>query len=748
LKRAKESEKEVHKRANKDFASKLRFLSKVPLFSQLPKDKDPILAKAIEDVSFEPDEFIIRQGEIGTELFVITDGEAVMLSAEGAPLATLVQGDYCGGRALIIDEPHVTSVKASTPLSCMKLTREGIQELDIGKYVDFTARRPAVIETYTVCAKEPSPKTAEERALIEQALRRNETLNTLVSLTDDRVSDIVDRMWKEEIVTCEDDCFCVVLQGRFKGVGVNVEERVVGPGESFGENALFYSTTSVVSFSSEGGATVFVLDRKSFKEILKKQSDAKVEEYTRCLEKVDILASLLAQDREELAQALRELYFTKDEVVLRQGEIGNNFYILYDGAVSINKDGEQRNILTSQAGAKGPVRYFGERALLKDEPRSATVIVHSKEARILALDRAVFDLMLGPLKDIIDRKRKRTSFQAGMVKTMTGVRTTSAGPVPQSDLAVVGLLGCGGFGVVSLVQSKRNQKAFALKAISKGYIVQMKMQERIMSEKEVMTMTDSRFIIKLYECYTDDQFLYLLLEPALGGELYATYRRVGMYGSMKHARYYAASVVMALEHLHERYIIYRDLKPENLILSEKGMLKLTDMGLARFCVGKAFSTVGTPEYFAPEIIASSGHNKAVDWWTFGILVFELLAGHTPFVARKSSDICKKVLKGIDDVNFPPVAKGETKELVEALLTKDPSQRLPMRAGGNALLKKHQWFAGFDWDALKAGSLPVPYKPDVRHSKDLSNFCAKQEHAPKPVQYNDDGSGCFDEWATI
>merc|ERR1711953_1247259 len=144
----------------------------------------------------------------------------------------------------------------------------------------------------------------------------------------------------------------------------------------------------------------------------------------------------------------------------------------------------------------------------------------------------------------------------------------------------------------------------------------------ILNEKEILLLTDSPFIVKLYECYLDKQFLYLLLEPALGGELYATYRRENFYGSLDHALFYAASVTYAFEHLHTRNIIYRDLKPENLLLTQSGYLKLTDMGLARFCVGKAFSTVGTPEYFSPEMITSSGHTSAVDWWTFGILVFE------------------------------------------------------------------------------------------------------------------------------
>merc|ERR1711941_188479 len=115
-------------------------------------------------------------------------------------------------------------------------------------------------------------------------------------------------------------------------------------------------------------------------------------------------------------------------------------------------------------------------------------------------------------------------------------------------------------------------------------------------------MTNSNFIIRLYETFNGAQNLYFLMEPALGGELHATYHRRGLHGSEKHARYYTGGVVFAFEHLHERRIIYRDLKPENLLLNEQGYLKVTDMGLAKFAIGKAYTTCGTPDYLAPEII--------------------------------------------------------------------------------------------------------------------------------------------------
>merc|ERR1719183_2388051 len=134
-----------------------------------------------------------------------------------------------------------------------------------------------------------------------------------------------------------------------------------------------------------------------------------------------------------------------------------------------------------------------------------------------------------------------------------------------------------------------------------------------MNEKTILMMCDTIFIVKLYETYRTKQNLYFLIEAALGGELYATYHRKAMHGKEKHAQFYSAAVICAFEHLHERRIIYRDLKPENILLDGSGFAKLTDMGLAKFVVGKTYTTCGTPDYFAPEVISSTGHNRGVDW---------------------------------------------------------------------------------------------------------------------------------------
>merc|ERR1712032_1034996 len=229
------------------------------------------------------------------------------------------------------------------------------------------------------------------------------------------------------------------------------------------------------------------------------------------------------------------------------------------------------------------------------------------------------------------------------------------------------------------------------------------------------------------------------MEPALGGELYAIYNRKGLHGSEKHARYYIAGVVLAFEHLHERHVIYRDLKPENLLLTENGHLKVTDMGLAKFVVGKTYTTCGTPDYFAPEVISSTGHSNAVDWWTLGILTFELMGGHSPFESAYPMQIYSKVMKGISKVPFPPKCQGPVGDLIKVLLKKEPSERLPMRPGGVSNLREHKWYTGFDWKGFQELTSEPPYKPVVKNKKDIANFSARKEDMPRQIEYKDEGS---------
>lgn len=330
-----------------------------------------------------------------------------------------------------------------------------------------------------------------------------------------------------------------------------------------------------------------------------------------------------------------------------------------------------------------------------------------------------------------------------------GHRVASAGPgqssegplarIRRTDLQRIGRLGVGAFGLVTLEADRRTGRTYALKAVSKGYLQHLRMQYSVLNEKRILKMLDTPFVVRLLATYNGKEYVYFLLEAALGGEMFTTYERLSLYGSEKHARFYMGCVTEALTHLHKHNVIYRDLKPENLLLDTRGYCKLTDMGLAKVTKGKTYTLVGTPDYMAPEVINQTGHTKAVDWWMLGVLLYELLSGRAPFEADSTPQVYELVKRGIAHVRFPAACRGPAKDLVQLLCSPQPEARLQTPE-----LCEHAWFSsgrdGFDWAALRRLNLQAPYVPQVRGARDLANFRTCEGEDPPCTAYRDDGSG--------
>ncbi|KAJ3271877.1 camp-dependent protein kinase catalytic subunit [Terramyces sp. JEL0728] len=295
------------------------------------------------------------------------------------------------------------------------------------------------------------------------------------------------------------------------------------------------------------------------------------------------------------------------------------------------------------------------------------------------------------------------------------------------DLEIRNTLGTGSFGRVHLVKYKPTGKHYAMKVLKKAEIIKLRQVEHTMNEKNILEQLDFPFLVKILGTFQDSNNLYLVLEYVQGGELFTYLRKSGRFPNHV-ARFYAAEVVMAFEYLHGKDIIYRDLKPENLLIDHLGHIKITDFGFAKFVPDVTWTLCGTPDYLAPEIIQSKGYGRAVDWWALGILIYEMIAGHPPFYDEDHFKLYEKILgcKLRFPSHFDPLAK----DLVKRLLSPDLSKRFGNLKDGVQDIKHHKWFAGVDWDKLKNLEIPSPYVPKLSHEGDTSNFDVyPEDHEP-------------------
>jgi cGMP-dependent protein kinase len=246
----------------------------------------------------------------------------------------------------------------------------------------------------------------------------------------------------------------------------------------------------------------------------------------------------------------------------------------------------------------------------------------------------------------------------------------------------------------------------------------------------------SQFIVRLYRSYKDSKYIYYLMESCLGGDLWKLLQRQKTRRfDERDARFIAACVLEAFAYLHEKGIVYRDLKPENLLIDEQGYIKLTDFGFAKKLGSRerTFTFAGTPEYVAPEIILSRGQDKAVDYWAFGVFIFELLTGRTPFRTNDASHMrtYNKILTGIDSVDFPSFVSTKARNVIEKLCKLIPAERLGCQRNGVQDIKNHRWFLGFSWVKLNERSLWAPFKPKLKSNTDTRYFEAFKKDTDYP-----------------
>jgi len=316
-----------------------------------------------------------------------------------------------------------------------------------------------------------------------------------------------------------------------------------------------------------------------------------------------------------------------------------------------------------------------------------------------------------------DTEQEKKEWVEALLKAKEAV-TGSSEKVGVEDFDLLNLVGKGSFGKVMQVRKKDSGKIYAMKVLDKKHILEHNEVEHTLAEKHILQKLHHPFLVNLNYSFQTEDKLYFILDYVNGGELFFHLQKDKKF-SEDRVKFYSAEILLALEHLHENGIIYRDLKPENILITSDGHITLTDFGLCKEGIereeDRTGTFCGTPEYLAPEVLKGKGYGKAVDWWSYGSLIYEMLTGLPPFYSQDVQEMYRKIMT--DKLKFPNGMSEDSKSLLEGLLQRDIAERLK----DPAKIKEHPFFKTIDFTSLYNKKITPPFIPDVKGAHDVSQI---------------------------
>jgi cGMP-dependent protein kinase len=738
------STKRAHERSARQ--KKRRLVDAVAALRVLDDASRAAVADALRPVSYDRDARVITKGEPGDRFFVVASGGLDVTDPDlrgdqkNVPLASLRQGDAFGERALMSadDVRQATVTVTSDHCELYYLERKEFDAL-LGSY--------GHVKRWLAFRNVPALASVSDEDLHEIA------------------RGIVEESFAEGVRVCaigsEADAMYVVESGtvtvraaagfgdrpagdttrgalRDESEGSVVVKR---PGEWFGERALMGAATTRAIEAIAGGngetrdsvTKVYVLPRS----VLESALGAGLAEVARRarLEQigdVPFLRVLDARTRSALVDFLRPVRIEPGGVVFEQGDISHDVFFVESGTVVLsrrgeNSPGDEADRAVLKTATRGD--HFGELALLRGDPRAARAEASRSGAFLLALSRRDFD-------DVVDdtarRALEQTVRDAYAPRRGEDARRSAFFPeaflfsseTKLSDFELKAVLGIGAFGKVYLAKHSGSRTVCAIKALSKIQLLDARLHKHVVQERDVMRdVADSKHTVTLLGTFQDVSKLYVCTEVVMGGELFNRLARVGGAISEGHAQFYTACVTLGLQYMQRKHYVYRDLKPENLLIDFTGYVKIADFGFAkRLPPGdRTYTLCGTPEYMAPELFKQTGHDKGVDWWAVGVLAYEMVLGSPPFYSPDGDGASqmRRVVAG--KFAFPkgkhrPTAAFE--DFVKRCLHPTSSKRLGCLRDGAADVKRHPWLAeNVDWRGVAAGTVPAPWVPPVSKEPD-------------------------------
>jgi cGMP-dependent protein kinase len=723
------------------------------------------LKKGVVRAEFERDSSKVGDLKMDEEIIVLEERE----NEDGQLRIRFDRGwvskTAASGNALLelVEHADATSDQNEIPGGKPKQRRQSLTELQkayedkisqaVGSATDTNRKRRGEVSGRAAISGRPFvpnemfelkviPKTTEES---KQLLLSLQSLDLFEHLDDSQLQEMVSCMSRENVSAGEHvitqgdigNTFYVIQKGDFDCLVAtgDKEPKVVASltrGDCFGELALLYGEPRAATVTATTPSIVWTIGIDQFKHVVVFGNESKRKQIESVLEQVPILQGMTKAKRVSMAEAMNVQTFGIGDDIIKQGDKGESFYILQVGEALVTITG------VGQVATKFAGDFFGETALQDNQPRSATVSA-VKPCICLELGRVDFESLIGRLDGLAEDDDE--SMTATLVDDLSGADNEMAFDgveLKLADFETGVMLGRGSFGRVMHAKHAASGGYYALKCMAKQALLEMGQLEHVISEKKVLQAIHHPGLVNMEGFFQDEKYLYMLLEYVVGGELYfvMAQQEEGTGFDNESARFYIGQIIAAMGYMHAKNIIYRDLKPENLLIDSDGYLKITDFGFAKFLApgDRTWTVCGTPEYIAPEIITNAGHSKPADWWSVGVSLFELLAGRTPFETRGGGMATYKLIMKAE-YTMPDTFDMDAKDLIREMLTVDPTKRLGCLAAGAQDLRDHKWFRKsnmFEWQALEARTLNAPWNPPAKSKSDTSNFIDTSNDEEEPL----------------
>ena len=656
-----------------NYEQNMKFLNgiNIPLDSTIKS----IMANNLIQEIYDQGKYIFKEGEFGNCMYIIKEGEVECVKGDKV-IRVLKQGDNFGQKAILEEGKRSLDVKAKTDCKLYSISSDFFKT-QFGEnykeylYFSFVSTAFSLSKVFNKINPKMISKTFSDFSF--RSLKNNEIIYP-----------------KGQKIT---EKLCVVLEG-------NIVDKIINKVEAKRYEILYENQLSEGSDASikhdllaEPDCVLAEIDFDKFKEAL--GGDLKTAQ-TKSNQLNSVgnipLFRILSDDKIEFIQNNLQIEkYQNGKKIINQGDIGDKLFIIKSGRVDFFVN--SRYIRSLNDGED-----FGAKSLILSDKRTATAIANG-EVYCYTLTAKVFKSILEP----------------NLNEYFTNKFYLEDNTIELKDLDDIKELGSGNFGSVNLVRNKKNKQLYAIKALNLEQIKKENLEVCVELEKNVLLKTDHPFIMKMVKYLKNDTYIFFINEYIKGKELWDVIRDIGLLNK-EQTQFYGASILLAINHLHKKKIIYRDIKPENVMVNTKGYIKIIDFGTVKEIQDRTSTIIGTSHYMAPEISKGEGYSFQVDIWSIAVCLYEFFCGKLPFGEEYDDpmDIYRAVSK--EELSFPNfVHDDKFMSLLNKMLKKNPTQRL----WKFEQIKEDPYFKDFDWNKLISLSYPPPYMIKMKEEKEIN-----------------------------